>query len=96
VIVSTGLKGIAAVLQRTKALDHDTAYQTALASSPGRVTSLLFVDFSQLLSLADQTRLTNASAFGAVRRDLQRIRAVGLESTRGEADSTAELFLQIP
>jgi hypothetical protein len=31
----------------------------------------------------------------ALRPDLMRIRATGLASTRGEADTTAELFLQI-
>ncbi len=61
------------------------------------MTSLVFADFSQLLSLGEQTQLD------AQRRlpqrscaDLRQIRAVGMDSTSGEADTTAELFLQIP
>jgi hypothetical protein len=58
-------------------------------------TSLLFLDFSQLLSLGEQTGLTRSAAFEALRPDLERIRAVGLNSASGEADTTAELILQI-
>jgi hypothetical protein len=32
----------------------------------------------------------------ALRPGLQRIRGVGLTATRGESDTTAELFLKIP
>lgn len=59
------------------------------------MTSLLFFDFSQLLSLAEQTGLTSSARFGVVGPDLARIDAVGLSSTAGETDTTAELFLQI-
>jgi hypothetical protein len=59
------------------------------------MTSLLFLDLSQLLSLGEQTGLTTSAQFPALRADLKRIQAVGLESTSGEAESTAELFLQI-
>ncbi len=59
------------------------------------MTSLLFLDFSQLLSLGEQTGLTRSVRLTAVRPDLEKVRAVGLDSTSGEADTTAELFLQI-
>ena len=59
------------------------------------MTSLLFLDFDQLLSLGEQTGLTRSARYRAPRADLQRIRAIGLQSSSGEADSTAELFLQI-
>jgi hypothetical protein len=40
--------------------------------------------------------LTRSARLLTVRPDLERIRAAGLTSSRGEADTTAELFLQIP
>jgi hypothetical protein len=60
------------------------------------VTSLLFLDFSQLLSLGEQTGLVHGSFLRRLTPDLEQIRAAGASSTSGEADTTAELFLQIP
>ena len=72
---------------------HD--FGAALGGRPAEVTSLGFADFSQLLSLGEQTGLTRSAQYRALRGDLEKIRAVGLDSTSGEADSTAELFLEI-
>ena len=71
------------------------APDATLASRPQRVTSLLFLDFSQLLSLGEQTGLTPSARVRALTPDLEKIRGVGMDSTSGEADTTAELFLQI-
>ena len=59
------------------------------------MTSLLFLDFSQLLSLGEQTGLISGTRYRLLRPDLEKVRAVGLVSTGGESDSTAELTLQI-
>jgi hypothetical protein len=59
------------------------------------VTSLLFLDFSQLLSLGEQTGLTRSGRFRELGPDLAKVRAIGLSSTSGEADTTVELLLQI-
>jgi hypothetical protein len=59
------------------------------------VTSLLFLDFSQLLSLGEKMGLTRGARLTAPRPYLAEVRTVGLDSTSGEADTTAELFLQI-
>jgi hypothetical protein len=96
VVVATSLDGIAGVAKHARRLVDSSAYRTTLGDRPDMVTSLLFLDFSQLLSLGEQTGVTGSASFKALRADLQRIRAVGLTSTSGEADSTAELFLQIP
>jgi hypothetical protein len=64
-------------------------------TSPGGVTSLLFLDFTQLLSLGERTGLTSGGRFRALRPDLDKIRTVGISSTSEEADSTAELSVQI-
>jgi hypothetical protein len=96
VIVSTSLEGVSAVVEHSRPLAGDSGYRATLPSHPQRVTSLLFLDFSQLLSLGEQTGLIGSARFTALRADLEKIRAVSLESTSGETDSTAELFLQIP
>ncbi|TMM04960.1 MAG: DUF3352 domain-containing protein [Actinobacteria bacterium] len=95
VVISTSLNGIGAVASHTRALADQPSYSAALGSRPQQVSSLVFLDFNQLLSLAEQTGLFRGSRYRLLRPDLERVRAVGLTSTRGEADSTAELFLQI-
>jgi hypothetical protein len=95
VVVSTGLDAISQVVQRSHTLAGDSSYGEVASDGPAQVTSLLFLDFSQLLSLGEQTGLTRGATFHALAPDLQRIRAVGLRSTSGKTDSTAELFLQI-
>jgi hypothetical protein len=82
--------------RRDQFLRLSTAYRATLSSHPQRVTSLLFLDFTQLLSLGEQTGLARSARLRALRADLDKIRAIGLDSTSGEADSTAELYLQIP
>jgi hypothetical protein len=60
------------------------------------VTSVLFLDLDQLLRLGAQTGLDQDPQFLAVRKDLRRVHAVGLKASSGEAETTAELSLQIP
>jgi hypothetical protein len=96
VVISTSLAGIGAVASRERMLAEAPAYRVTLGDSPSRVTSLLFLDFSQLLSLGERTGLIRGARFTQLRGELQKIRAVGLVSTSGEDDSTAELSLQIP
>jgi hypothetical protein len=95
-VIATSLGAIAALRTHAHALTGEPAYRAALATGPDRVTSVLFLDFSQLLSLGEQTGLTRSAQYQALRPDLEKVRAVGLSSTSGETDSTAELFLQIP
>jgi hypothetical protein len=95
VIVSTQLSAVSSLLERRASLSSDAGYRATLPDSPSRVTSLLFLDFSQLLYLGEQTGLTQGTRYRALAADLARIRTAGLESTGGEADTTAELLLQI-
>ncbi|MBV9465992.1 MAG: DUF3352 domain-containing protein [Solirubrobacterales bacterium] len=95
VVISTSLQGIAAVAEHARTLGQDPGYTATLGNRPDRVSSLLFLDFSQLLRLAERTGLTSGARYRALQPDLDEIRAVGLTSTSGEADSTAELTLQI-
>jgi hypothetical protein len=96
IVVATSSRGIADVAARVGALDRAPAYQAVLRERPDQVTSLGFADFSQLLSLGEQTQLAQSAGYRSLLGELQQIRAVGLYSTRGEDDTTAELFLQIP
>jgi hypothetical protein len=96
VVASTSVNGIAAVASRTRTLASDPLFKTSVADRPDRVRSLVFLDFSQLLSLGEQTGLTNGARVRSLQPDLRKIRAIGLASTSGETDSTAELFLKIP
>jgi hypothetical protein len=96
VVVSTSVRAIGAVARHSSTLAGAERYGAVLPGGSSRVTSLLFLDFSQLLSLGEQIGLTASARLPTVRPDLERIRAVGLTSSRGEAETTAELFLQIP
>ena len=96
VAVSSSLGGLSAVLHPSRPITSEAQYQAVLGSSPGRVGSLLFLDFSQLLSLGEGMGVTRSADFHALMPDLEAIRSVGLNSSSGEADTTAELHLQIP
>ena len=84
------------MLEHSSALPGNAAYHAFVPKAPRGLTSLLFLDLRQLLSLGEQTGLMRSARYHALRRDLEKVRAISLESTSGETDSTAELFLQIP
>jgi hypothetical protein len=96
VVVSTSLRALGEVFGHVRPLVDEPRYRVALANGASQVTSLLFLDFSQLLSLGEQTGLMHGPQVAALRPDLEKIRAIGLDSTRGESDTTAELFFDIP
>jgi Protein of unknown function (DUF3352) len=96
VVASTSLRAIGAIARHHSSLADTPSYQAVRGESPAEVTSLLFADFSQLLNLGERMGLTRSARLSALRPDLEKIRTVGLASSRGEADTTAELFLQIP
>jgi hypothetical protein len=84
-----------AIAQHSHSIADQPAHRQTLTDQPRPVTSLVFFDFSQLLRLAERTGLTRGARYRALRPDLGRIRAIGLETTRGRADSTPEITLQI-
>jgi hypothetical protein len=95
IVVSTSTGAIADMARGGRSLAAKRPFRRVLAGRPDRVASLLFLDFSQLLSLGEQTGLVRSSLLRRLGTDLDRIRAIGASSTSGEADTTAELFLQI-
>ncbi|HMC50345.1 MAG TPA: hypothetical protein VKH20_06830, partial [Solirubrobacterales bacterium] len=62
----------------------------------GSVTAVGFVDFDQLLALAERTGLNSSKAYRGIRADLRRVRAVGFSSTGSGGDTTAEIRFDIP
>jgi hypothetical protein len=96
-VASTDVSGIAAARRAPRArLADDPAFREVLGMAPSQVTSLLFLNFSELLRLAEQTGLSNSRAYRKVRSDLSKVRAVGATST-GDADQTTlQVELSIP
>jgi Protein of unknown function (DUF3352) len=95
-VFATSPDAIAAIASHKRSLLDDPEYRLTRAAGSQDTRSLLFLNLSQLLSLGEQTGLLQSSRFQTLSADLSRIRAVGLDSTTGEADTTAELSLQIP
>ena len=91
------MAGIQAARNPDGGIEDADAFQAALPDASGAdVTSLIFLDFSQLLRLAEQTGLNDSRAYLAVKDDLTRVRAVGVRSTGEGEDTTSEIRFQIP
>jgi hypothetical protein len=73
-----------------------TALFPAPSSGPEQVSSVLFTDVSQLLSLGEQTGLASSTRLRALLEDLAKVRTIGLSSISGASDTTTELRLEIP
>jgi hypothetical protein len=94
-VISTSLDGITAVKNAKGSVASAPSYQAVLGSRPKRVSSLVFLDFSQLLRLGEQTGLTDSQAYLAVREDLSHIKAIGSAASSQGNESTVELLFQI-
>jgi hypothetical protein len=95
-VVSTSLAGVRAVKQRKGSLADNGSFEATVGGHPKKVTSLVFLDFSQLLALGERTGLSDSRSYLAVREDLRKVRAVGVAASGGASESTTELFIQIP
>lgn len=91
--LSTSEAALAAVLKPQGSVVDNPDYKAVIPDSQSELTSIVFFDFSQLLSLFEPLGLTGASGLAA---DLQSVRAVGFTSLSGEAQTTAELTFEIP
>ena len=94
-VISTSLAGIQRVKDVKASLDDDAAFESVLANRPLTVTSLVFLDFGQLLALGERTGLRQDPAYLAVRNDLNRVRAVGIATTAGKDETTAEISIAL-
>jgi hypothetical protein len=95
-VISTGTAGIAGAARGGARLDKQDTFKAVSGDTPSRVSSLLFLDFTELLRLGEQTGLGASRAYQSVRDDLQKVRAVGAWSSGTGDESTAEINLSIP
>ena len=95
-ILSTAPDGIRAIAGGGESLADAGAFEEVLGGRPEKVGTLGFLDFSQLLELGEQTGLNDSRAYLAARDDLRKVRAIGVSSTSGEGESTAEILVSIP
>ena len=93
VAVSTDQSGIDAVKAGGKHLSDTDNWQKAVGNHPESVSSLLFLDFSRLLTLGEATGLSDSSAYRAAKADLQKVRAIGAATSGNDSESTAEISL---
>jgi hypothetical protein len=95
VAVSTDPKGIEAMKAGGEHLTETGQWSKALGNHPESVSSVLFLDFSRLLTLGEQTGLGQSSAYQAAKGDLSKVRAIGAHTSGNDSESTAEIFLLI-
>lgn len=89
-------RAAAAVLAPGTRLSAGRSWRQEAGERSKRVMSIGFLDFSELLRVAEQTGIGTLAEYRAVRQDLQRVRAVGLQ-TRTQGDETiADVDLRIP
>jgi hypothetical protein len=93
VAVSTDPAGIADVKAGGKHLADTENFKKAVGNHPETVSSLLFLDFSRLLTLGEATGLSDSSAYRAAKGDLQKVRAIGAATSGKSSESTAEISL---
>jgi hypothetical protein len=96
VIVSSAETGITQALAEPDGLRDAKAFNGVVTGVPDSVQALAFLDFDQLLELADESGLDAAETYRAARPNLARIRALGAVVRRQGDDTTAELNLLIP
>jgi hypothetical protein len=94
-IASTNLTGILAAVRTPKPITESETFGKVVNGAPSPVSSLLFLDFSQLLGLGEQSGLADDPGYARFRADLRKIRAIGAASSTEGNLTTAELFLEI-
>jgi hypothetical protein len=97
VALATKKTGLDVLEKPDESLAQSSPWQAVLGgAAPKGDASLLFLDFSKLLALAEQTGLGSDNAYRAVRADLGRISAAGARISSGVSESTVDLSLLIP
>jgi hypothetical protein len=93
-VLSTSPAGVAAV-RRGGGLAGEDAFRRVVGDPGGAVSAVGFLDFDQLLKLAERTGLNDSKSYQAVRADLAQVRAVGFSSSGNKGDTTAEIRFDI-
>lgn len=95
-IVSTALDGISTIKAAGPRLAGTRAFRAVTGNTRNPITSLVFLDPNQLLRLGADTGLGPAGALEGSRRDLAKVRAIGVTTTGTSRESTVDLSLWIP
>jgi hypothetical protein len=95
VVVATSQAGIDAIRNPGPKLTDTDEWRKATGDHPRQVSSLVFLDFSRLLQLGEQTGLGASSAYQAYKRDLQQVHAIGAHTSGDDSESTAEISLSL-
>jgi hypothetical protein len=95
-VLSTSAQGIEAARAPDGGIAGEESFDEVVPDRDEPVTSVVFLDFSQLLKLGEQTGLDDSRAYLAVKPDLERVRSVGASSTGTGEDTTTEIRISIP
>ena len=95
-IVSTALDGIATITGDGPRLRDARGFEAVTGNARNPITSLVFLDPNQLLRLGADTGIGPAGALEGSRRDLAKVRAIGVTTTGSSRESTVDLSLWIP
>jgi hypothetical protein len=95
-VISTAPAGIAAVRGAKGGLAGEEAFKRVVTETGSKMTAVGFLDFDQLLALAERTGLDASTAYQAIRADLRRVRALGFSSAGSGGNTTAEIRFDIP
>jgi hypothetical protein len=95
VALSTSPDGLKALRSSGPRLADTPQWRTSIGNRGDGATSVVFLDFSRLLRLGEQTGLDASRAYRQVADDLARIRAIGARTSGNDSESTAEISLLI-
>jgi hypothetical protein len=80
---------------RSEGLADLANWQLSVGNHPDLLSSLVFLDFSRLLTLGEETGLSASSAYRSAKAGLQKVRAIGAITSGTSSESTAEISLLI-
>ncbi len=95
-ILSTSLDGISTITGDGPRLGDARGFDAVTGNPRNPITSLVFLDPNQLLRLGADTGIAPAGALEGSRRDLAKVRAIGVTTTGTSRESTVDLSLWIP
>ena len=94
-IASTSGLGVEAALEAKNRLTDTDVFKIAVPDREGRITSLVFLDFNQLLGLGEQVGLADDRSFARFRRDLRKLGSIGASTSTEGTTTSAEIFFEI-
>ncbi|MGI8595001.1 MAG: DUF3352 domain-containing protein [Solirubrobacteraceae bacterium] len=94
-IASTSALGVKAAREEKDQLADTDAFKTAVRNRDGAITSLVFLEFNQLLGLGEQAGLVDDRSFARFRGDLRKLGAVGASTSTEGTTTSAEIFFEI-